>query len=74
LADLVTGADPGAECAAGWLRMLGMVTEIQPGVAEVRLGAGVSDCLLFRDGFCFPLELMAAPRSHLGAASPHLHP
>jgi hypothetical protein len=29
-------------------------------MAQVRLGAGIFDRLLFRDGFCFPLEMMAA--------------
>jgi hypothetical protein len=53
----------GTKCSAGGIRMLGMVAQIHPSMAEVWLGDGISDCLLFGDGFCLPLPMMAAEAS-----------
>lgn len=57
---MATDVGHGAECAAGRICVLGMVAEIEARMEPFRLGDGVSDRLLFRDDFCFPLGMMAA--------------
>jgi hypothetical protein len=60
MANLATVPSHGTKLLADGICPLGMVAEIEAGMAQARLGTGVSDRLLFRDDIRFPHEINQA--------------
>lgn len=70
LADLASDVGHGSERAAGGIRLLDVVAEIEAGMEPLRLGAGVSDRLLFGDDFRVPPGLMRAVPERSSVSEP----